>query len=69
MGSILTFPFRLLWAIVRTILNLTGRFVAVLLGIVLVVAGVALSLTIVGAIIGVPMVIIGAGLILKGIFG
>jgi hypothetical protein len=69
MGSILTAPFRLIWWLVRTILNVTGRFVAVLLGIVLVVAGVALSLTIVGAIIGIPMILIGAGLILKGILG
>jgi hypothetical protein len=69
MRHILTFPFVALWAIVRTIVNVTGRLIAVLLGVVLVVVGVLLTLTVIGAIIGIPMIIVGAALILKGILG
>jgi hypothetical protein len=68
-GNLLVLPFRLLWWIVRVIVEVTGRLLAVLIGVVLVVAGVILTLTVVGAIVGVPLIAIGVGLILKGIAG
>ena len=68
-GSLLLLPFRLLWGLVRLIVNLTGRLLAVLIGVVLVVAGIILTLTVIGAIVGVPLIAIGVGLILKGIMG
>ncbi|MGH9174341.1 MAG: hypothetical protein ACRD1H_08280, partial [Vicinamibacterales bacterium] len=68
-GRILAFPFRLLWGIVRFIVAMTGRLLAVLLGVVLVAVGVLLTLTVIGAIVGVPLIAIGVGLILKGIAG
>ncbi|MGE5251690.1 MAG: hypothetical protein ACM3QS_15920 [Bacteroidota bacterium] len=39
-----------------------------LIGIVLVVVGVILSLTIVGAIVGVPLALVGFLLFLRGLF-
>jgi hypothetical protein len=39
-----------------------------ILGIVFMIVGVLVSLTIVGAIVGVPMAIIGLLLFVKGIF-
>ena len=68
-GNLLALPFRLLWWVVRGIVELTGRLLAVLIGVVLVVAGVILTLTVIGAIVGVPLIAIGVGLILKGIAG
>ena len=68
-GNVLAFPFRVLWGIVRFIVGMTGRLLAVLIGVVLTVVGVVLTLTVIGAIVGVPLIAIGVGLILKGIAG
>ena len=61
-------PFVALWQLIATIVGLTGRFVAMVLGLVFIIVGVIVSLTVVGAIIGIPMAIIGLLLFLKGIF-
>ena len=67
-GSWLWWPVVALWRLVTTILELTGRFVAMVLGLVLMLAGALVSLTIVGAIVGIPLFIIGFMLVLRGIF-
>lgn len=51
-----------------TIVELVGRFVAIVLGLVLMLVGALISLTIIGAIVGLPLFIVGALLTLKGIF-
>ncbi len=49
-------------------LEVTGRLVAMILGIVLMIVGVVVSLTLIGAIVGVPLAIVGLLLFIKGIF-
>jgi hypothetical protein len=61
-------PFAAIWKLLAIIVEMTGRFVAMVLGILLIFAGVLVSLTIVGAIVGVPLAIIGLLLFLRGIF-
>lgn len=61
-------PFVALWKLLATIVELTGRFVAMVLGIVLILVGILVSLTIVGAIIGIPLAIVGLLLLLRGMF-
>ena len=61
-------PFVALWRLLATIVELTGRFVAMILGIVFIIVGIVVSLTIVGAIVGVPLAVIGLLLLLRGIF-
>ncbi len=61
-------PFVALWRLIATIVELTGRFVAMVLGLVFILVGVIVSLTVIGAIVGIPMAIIGLLLFLKGIF-
>ncbi|HTP02524.1 MAG TPA: hypothetical protein VMJ64_14210 [Anaerolineales bacterium] len=61
-------PFAALWRLLATIVGLTGRFVAMVLGLIFVVVGVIVSFTIIGAIIGIPMAIIGLLLFFKGVF-
>jgi len=61
-------PFAALWKLLSIIVELTGRFVAMVLGIVLILVGVIVSLTIVGAIVGIPLALIGLLLLLRGIF-
>ena len=68
-GNLLLLPFRLVWGIVRFVFELTGRLLAVVIVVALVVAGVILTLTVIGAIFGVPLIAIGVRLILKGIAG
>ena len=61
-------PFAALWKLLAVIVEMTGRFVAMILGLVLILVGVIVSLTIVGAIVGIPLAIIGLLLLLRGIF-
>ncbi len=66
--SWLLWPFIALWRLVTTILEMTGRFVALVLGLVFTLVGALVSLTIVGAIAGIPLFIVGFMLALRGIF-
>jgi hypothetical protein len=61
-------PFAAIWKLLAVTVEMTGRFIAMILGILLMIVGVLVSLTIVGAIIGVPLGIVGLLLFLKGIF-
>jgi hypothetical protein len=61
-------PFVAIWKLVAGVVEFTGRFVAMVLGIVFIIVGVIISLTIVGAIVGVPLAIIGLLIFLRGIF-
>jgi len=61
-------PFAAIWKLLAVIVELTGRFVAMVIGIVFIIVGIVVSLTIVGAIVGVPLAAIGLLLLLKGIF-
>ena len=61
-------PFVAIWKLLAIIVEMTGRLVAMVLGIVFIIVGIIVSLTIVGAIVGVPLAIIGLLLLLRGIF-
>jgi len=61
-------PLTAIWKLLAVIVEMTGRFVAMILGIVLIIVGVLVSLTFIGAIVGVPLAIVGLLLFLKGIF-
>ncbi len=61
-------PFAALWKLLAVIVELTGRFVAMVLGIVFIIVGVIVSLTIIGAIVGIPLAVIGLLLLLRGMF-
>jgi hypothetical protein len=61
-------PFAAIWKLLAVIVELTGRFVAMVLGAVLILVGVIVSLTIVGAIVGIPLALIGLLLFFRGMF-
>lgn len=61
-------PFAALWKLLAVIVEMTGRFVAMVLGIIFIVVGILVSLTIIGAIVGIPLAVIGLLLLLRGIF-
>lgn len=61
-------PFAAIWRLLAVIVEMTGRFAAMLIGLVLIVVGVVVSLTIIGAIVGIPLALIGLLLFLRGLF-
>lgn len=61
-------PFAALWDLVAGIVKMAGRLVALILGLALMIAGVALSLTVVGAVVGIPLLIFGFALAVRGLF-
>ena len=46
----------------------TGRLVAIMLGLVFLIVGVVLTVTVVGAIVGIPFIIFGLFLMIRGLF-
>ncbi len=61
-------PFVALWRLVTGIVELTGRLLAILLGLLLMIVGTLLSLTIIGAVLGIPLILFGCLLIIRGLF-
>lgn len=65
----LLWPFWAIFQPVLWILKLTGRLVGAILGLVIVIVGVVLTITVIGAVIGVPMVLLGVMLMVKALLG
>jgi hypothetical protein len=65
---LLLWPFWAIWKLLELILNLTGRLIAAVLGLVLMIVGLILTLTILAAPVGIPLIIFGFLLILRGFF-
>lgn len=61
-------PFWLIWKLVVGVIEFTGRIVGAILGLVLMIVGVIVSLTIVGLIIGAPLILFGFLLVLRSLF-
>ena len=61
-------PFVAVWKLLALIVEMTGRLLAMILGILLMLVGVLISLTIIGAIVGIPLAIVGLLLFIRGIF-
>jgi len=61
-------PFWAIWKLVVGIVAGTGRLVAVILGLVFLIVGVVLTVTVIGAIVGIPFIIFGLLLMLRGLF-
>jgi hypothetical protein len=56
------------WSLFSFFLRLTGRIVAAVLGLVFMIAGIALSVSMVAAPVGIPLAIFGFLLVLRSIF-
>ena len=61
-------PFVAIWRLLTLILEFTGRLVAIILGVVLMIVGVVITATVIGAIVGVPLAIFGFLLVMRGLF-
>jgi hypothetical protein len=59
-------PFVALWNLIAYIISITGRLIAILLGLAFLILGVILTITVVGAILGIPMAIFGLLVVVRG---
>lgn len=64
----LLWPFVAIWNLVAWILQLTGRLVAAILGLVFMILGALLTVTVIGAVVGLPMIVFGFLLMVRSIF-
>ena len=65
---LLLWPFYAIWRLLTFVLELIGRLLCALLGLGLMIAGVAITLSVVGAIIGIPLAALGFLLLVRAIF-
>ena len=65
---VLLWPFYAIWRLLTFILELIGRLLCALLGIALMVAGVAITLTILASPVGIPLAALGFLLLVRAIF-
>ena len=65
---IFLWPFYALWRLLTFILSVIGRVLCAVLGIALMIAGVAITLSIVGAPVGIPLASLGFLLLIRAIF-
>ncbi len=61
-------PFFAVWDFLALVLNITGRLLGVLLAVVLMVVGIAFTMTVAGAPVGIPFAILGFLLMIRSIF-
>ncbi len=61
-------PFVAIWDLVVYIVSLTGRLVAMLLGLALLIVGAILTALVITAPIGIPLALFGLLLIIKGLW-
>ena len=67
-GSWLLWPCKAVWNLLALLLNITGRVLAGVLGVLLMIVGIALTMTVAGAPAGIPFAIVGLLLIIRSIF-
>ena len=68
-ASIILWPFNALWNLLSFILRLTGRLLAAILGLKLMIVGLLLTFLIVAAPpVGIPLTVFGLLLLIRSIF-
>jgi hypothetical protein len=65
---VLLLPFYAVWRLLTLILSATGRLLAAVVGLALVIVGLLISATVVGAPIGIPLGLLGFLLLLRSVF-
>lgn len=65
---IFLWPFYAVWRLLTFVLKVIGRLVSALLGIGLMIAGVAVTLSVVGAPLSIPLASLGFLLLIRALF-
>jgi hypothetical protein len=61
-------PFAVMLDVLGLLLRLTGRVVAVMVGLTAMIAGAVVTVTLIGAPLGIPLFVVGLMLTVRGIF-
>jgi hypothetical protein len=64
----LLWPFYAIWRLLTFILEIVGRLLCALLGLALMAAGTAITITVLAAPIGIPIAAIGFLLLVRAVF-
>ena len=65
---VLLWPFYAIWRLLTFIISVIGRLLCALLGIALMVAGVAITMSVVGAPLGIPLASLGFLFLIRAVF-
>ena len=65
---LLLWPFYAIWRFLTFILGVVGRLVCAALGLVLMMGGVAVTLSVIGAPVGIPLAALGFLLLVRALF-
>ena len=65
---VLLWPFYAIWRLLTFVLNVVGRLIFSILGLGFMIAGVAITMSVVGAPIGIPLASLGFLLLLRAVF-
>ncbi len=61
-------PFVVVWNLLALFLNIAGRILAGVLGVILMIVGMVLTMTVAAAPVGIPIAILGLLLIIRSVF-
>jgi len=61
-------PFYAIWRLLTWIVKLTGRLIAIILGLAMIIIGAVLCITVILLPLGVPLIIFGFLIALRGLF-
>ncbi len=65
---LLLYPFVVIWRFFAKMVELMGRATAAILGLLVMILGVILTVTVLGAVVGIPLVIFGFLLVVRAFF-
>jgi hypothetical protein len=65
---ILLWPFYALWRLLTFVLEVVGRLLCALIGLALMAAGTAITITVLAAPVGIPIAAVGFLLLVRAIF-
>lgn len=65
---ILLWPFYAIWRLLTLILNIVGRLLCALLGLIVMIGGVVITMSVIGAPVGIPLAALGFLLLIRAIF-
>ncbi len=66
--SCLLWPFVAIWKLLAAILGFTGRLIGIVLGVVFMIVGGVLIVTVILVPVGIPLAALGLLFVVKGLF-
>jgi hypothetical protein len=65
---VLLWPFYAIWRLLTFVLEVVGRLLCALIGLALMAAGTAITITVLAAPVGIPIAAVGFLLLIRAIF-